>query len=211
MLKLVAPVVFVAGCGGQAASGIGGGSESECDYRKPDATSVEVRLTNATDTPVYVATPGGGCEHVPSFTVEAVDGTALVGYVGECTKACSTVLDGGCGCLTCGDSGVIKLFPGGTYADTWSGLLYESGGMPAACAEEAGCAASCLVEVVPEEALIFVGTVHPTADCDRGYCECSPSEEGWCDISAAFEGTGEPMSRKVTWNPGDSVVDIVIE
>lgn len=190
-----------------------GGAGGDCEaYDQPDSSSVEVRVKNATEAPVYLTTPGGGCEFVPGYTVESADGATLIAYLDNCQQACSSAREEHCGCPACGDSGAVMVEPGGTYVDTWSGLLYEAAEMPAGCYRDASCADGddpCLAEVVAGEPLVFVATVYPEVECNP--CECAPSESGSCELPGASEGRGEPTVRKVTWQPGDSVVEIVIE
>lgn len=120
------------GAGGDAG---GAGGAVDCSVFEDGATnSVEVKLVNATDAPIFIA-GGTRCSEPQYLGVTDVNGENLGGF-DQCRTPCSQVASSGtidfCEPL-CGNQTIIQLEPGATMTTSWEGRDLVSTKLPKAC------------------------------------------------------------------------------
>lgn len=151
--------------------------------------SVDLKIRNATDAPVFVDFEIG-CKKVQPFDIVGPDGAELKLDLGFFEFPCSLASGGSCGedpgCPFAGQ--VIQIAPDASISARWSGGAQVEAPLSEACAEQ--FCGGCWIE---EQAPDGVYTVRvPTAiaiDCDGEPCPgCDTGTDGFCITQGVRQG-----------------------
>ncbi len=152
-----------------------------CDALLDDPTddaASTVMLVNDTAEVLFVGFDAG-CGRMP-FHMEDPDATPVQWQSGDCAMSCEDVLAQDCfWCGACEGPSVVRLAPGDSWEQTWSGALFERVEFPAECSVEAPCEQTCerrSVALAPEYRL----RTEARTECEGlepAECECPDGEQ----------------------------------
>lgn len=194
----------------QTSTGLSSTGEPVTCEGPPDAEvgpEVKVSLQNAGDATIWVDRRLF-CGHVLPFDIVDAEGEKLNLMLGLCEFTCEEVLVGDCGCQAgCGEPDqVITIQPGETLEIAWSGAHWGTVPLTEACAM--GCEASCVArqQATPGKYKVIARSSGALAGCDA--CECEPSEDGLCVVSAIRTGSELVVEAEFDY-PAQTAVAIV--
>ncbi len=208
-----------AGGGGDGGSG-GAGGQIDCSPyelpQDPPVQTIPITVVNDTAASIYLGAPAPlGCESTVSFHTSDASGE-VKNHLGSCELTCPGLVSGTCACAEdCAAPVVVEVFPGGSYALSWTALLYHDVEMPEGCYEDPGCyqaGATCAMPETPSEALDFTVDGYPElADCATPPCTCDGGVAGSCIVEGASAVSGAPAHATTTWQVTDESITITFQ
>jgi len=169
-----------------------GGTGDECegfDDEDGEASETVIRIENTGDEPLFL---GGlwSCDFARMLVVPTDAANGVHWPLLKCEFSCEDVLaPGGMGCdSSCPIANVIRIEPGGAFEDPWPGDMHDPAEPPAQCCseDEGGCA--CFVRrPAPEGEYEATVNVFTEVSCAVGDCDCTPNDDGWCEIEGFAE------------------------
>jgi hypothetical protein len=188
------------------------GGPTACDPSTADiGPEVSVTIRNETAAPLYF-TQTEFCSALPPFLIRR--GAERVDWYVEPCVSCDAVIDGQCGCpALCAADSVIRIDPGGSYEEAWTGAEAFSATLPAECTTE-GCGDQCtaLAQAV-DGAYTARANAGTEVTCGMGIpCDCidTPDDAGWC--SAPGIRAGDQLQVDVDFDyPDTDSVEIVFD
>lgn len=178
---------------------------AECAHlvSEGEVAPVTLRITNDGSEVVHLTSPiSCVAEH---FALEDAEGRVFP--AAHCQIPCEASLAGECGCLAnCPLPPAIALHPGGVFEAEWDGFVVESREASPECAGE--CAGECAVRAPPAEgsmrALLALATELECGD----QCECTPGDQGWCEVPGGVLGDRVIVESSVQWPTACPVIEL---
>jgi hypothetical protein len=170
------------------------------------AVAVSIRVSNATDQPIYLGI-AKECDETPLFSIRESDGTLRPSWV-HCGEpyGCWNLRQAHPGCTSaCQSALLVRIDPGGSHDLAWDGRFVENVPMPATCYHDPAdylplC--SKYVSAPPRPYQLSV-TVWSDWKCGYSSCQpCSPTPNGTCVFyrsSGLVTGTAREASIVVDY------------
>lgn len=182
------------------------------DEAPTDAVTVTVRNTSSET--IYLS--GEDCTGDIALDVTDPDGDARTWRDDDgCTFTCAELQenDGVCPAI-CQQPPVVMIAPGGQYELSWSGVLFESTEMPAACFFGDGTdAMACHQQLVGAAGDYTLSTRawSSVSGCgDPSECECTPDLDGACQLDPFGVVSGDAKTGSATVSyPSETAVEII--
>ena len=211
----VADVALDAGSDAATDAGTADVSQNCGDFATPPATSpTSVIIVNQTASNIYLGPAAPHCQYDLGFDVASPEGAPLIATYGACDFTCGQLQSQGCGCppVACQPPIVTLLAPGKQIDYGWTGTVFDTKSMPAACYQDASCLSkSCLQEVAAPKASVVAVNAYPQALCNGVTCpDCTPGGNGTCTVSGATSTGGTAAKVSATWN-GQAKLQIVFK
>lgn len=176
---------------------VGAGSGETCDALRPDdaeGSPSAILIRNEGAEPLYVRNDAA-CGN-RAFQIEDADGRRLSLQHAVCEATlCDALAEGTDTTFRCGacPQTVIRIDPGASFEDEWSGVQWVQESVPAACSSQELAGQSCWARRLPAPGPYLVRAVASTelaAPHEMG--ECMPLGDGLC------EAMGELGAAQIT-------------
>ena len=159
---------------------------------EPAEQAVSITIRNNGDVPIFLT--GSGCSSEIDLLLTNSEDVPLVWRNDGCDITCEDMRGGPLACdLACAVPPVIYVAPGGSYQETWSGIIREQRNLPASCMGVDEDADTTTTQTCSQKVVAADGHYHITAQafdlvegCENASCTCEPNVDGSC----AVEGFG---------------------
>ena len=170
--------------GGGATGGSGGsGGDNGCqDYLDEKPDEVTIQFENKTKAPLYVLPKNFGCGQEQPFQLSNAAGLVRL-EGGACGFTCEDLQTSSGNCqAACAAPRVLRLEAESSYSLKWSGALYQSSAMPAACwfDKPPQQEATCFRRLKPPAAS-YTLTAEASKSCVGCSCD-SVKGNGFCNV-----------------------------